>query len=177
LYISDIKLLIYQLSNYIEIKCPNIPFTQIWKNLNKNYIPCDWKSTTYLVINDVVTNSFKLQKHRIIQWNIVCDKCLNIDNGVHRIKQCIVEREVWAWIKNKLISNLHLAIDDPEELLTMTLDKKGEAGLWFLAAAMHYYVANFSDGSLNKFQAMVRSKRWSNKRNLERHFGNLLNIF
>jgi hypothetical protein len=41
-------------TNYIEIKCPNIPFTQILKNLNKNYIPCDWKSTTYLVINDVV---------------------------------------------------------------------------------------------------------------------------
>jgi hypothetical protein len=109
-----------------------------------------------------------------MQGNIVCDKCLNIDNGVHRIKQCIVAREVWAWIKNKLIRNLHLAIDDPEELLTMTLDKKGDTGLW---TAMHYNVANFSDGSLNKFQAMVRSKRWSNKRNLERHFGNLLNIF
>jgi hypothetical protein len=75
-----------------------------------------------------VTNSFKLQKHRIVQRKIVYDKCLNIDNGVHRTKQCIVAREVQAWIKTKLIHNLNLAIDDPEELLTMTLDKKGEAG-------------------------------------------------
>jgi hypothetical protein len=63
----------------------------------------------------------------------------------------------------------------------MKLNKKGEAGLWFVAAAMHYNVANFRDCSLNKFQAMVRSKRSSNRKNLgknlERHFGNLLNIF
>jgi hypothetical protein len=70
-----------------------------------------------------------------------------------------------------------LVIDDPEELLTKTLDKKGEAGLWLVAAAMHYIVTNSSDGSLNKFQAMVRSKRLSNRENLKRHFGNLLNIF
>jgi hypothetical protein len=98
-------------TNYIEIKCPNIPFKKIWENLNRNYIPCDWKSTTYLIINDVLTNSFKLNKHRIVQGNIVCGKCLNIDNGVHRIKQCIVAREVmWAWIKTKLIRNLNLAM-------------------------------------------------------------------
>jgi hypothetical protein len=48
----------------------------------------------------------------------------------------------------------------------MTMDKKVVAGLWFVAAAMHYNVANFSDGSLNKFQAMVRSKRWNNRKNL-----------
>jgi hypothetical protein len=56
----------------------------------------------------------------------------------------------------------------------MTLHKKVEAGLWFVAAAMHYNVTNFSDGSLRKFQAMVHSKRWSNRKNLDRHFGNLL---
>jgi hypothetical protein len=59
----------------------------------------------------------------------------------------------------------------------MKLNKKGEAGLWFVAAAMHYNLANFRDRSLNKFQAMVRSKRSSNRKNLERHFGNVLNIF
>jgi hypothetical protein len=48
----------------------------------------------------------------------------------------------------------------------MTLDKKVEAGLWFVAAAMHYNVAN-----LNKFQEMVHAKRWSNRKNLDRHFG------
>jgi hypothetical protein len=40
----------------------------------------------------------------------------------------------------------------------MTLDKKGEAWLWFVAAAIHF-IGNFSNGLLNKFQAMVRSKR------------------
>jgi hypothetical protein len=142
-------------TNYIEIKCLNIPFTKICKNLNRNYIPCDRKSTTYMVFNDVMTNSFKLHKNRIMQGNIVCCKCLNIDT----------------------VNSLHLVIDDPEELFIMTLDKKGETGLWFGAAAIHYNVASFSDGSLNKFQAIVRSKRCSNRKNLKPHFGNLLNIF
>jgi hypothetical protein len=60
----------------------------------------------------------------------------------------------------------------------MTLEKKCEAGLWFdVAAAKHYKVANFSDGSSNKFLAMARSKIWSNRKNLERHFGTINMLF
>jgi hypothetical protein len=51
------------------------------------------------------------------------------------MKQCIVARGLGV---NK--DQTYMVIDDPEELLTMTLDKKGEAGLWFVAAAMHYNV-------------------------------------
>jgi hypothetical protein len=56
--------------------------------------------------------------------------------NVWRLRVEVVAREVWARKNIKFIRNVHLVKDDPEELLTMTLDKKGEAGLWFVAAAM-----------------------------------------
>jgi hypothetical protein len=45
----------------------------------------------------------------------------------------------------------------------MNLDKKHEAGLWFLTAAIHYNVLYFCDGNLNQFKNMVRNTRWAKK--------------
>jgi hypothetical protein len=59
----------------------------------------------------------------------------------------------------------------------MNLDKKYEAGQWFLTAAIHYNVLHFCDGNFNQFKNMVRNTRWAKKDNLNEKIGNLLNIF
>jgi hypothetical protein len=37
-------------------------------------LPADWRATTYLVVNDVIPNSQKLQAHlnRIADGNVIC---------------------------------------------------------------------------------------------------------
>jgi hypothetical protein len=163
-------------TNYIETKYTQINFNQIWKNLSANYLPSNWRATTYLVVNDVIPNSQKLRAHRIGGGNVFCTRCNYLDNNVHRLK-CIGAREIWCWLTNLLRTRLNLTISDPEELLVMNLDKKHEAGLWFLTAAIHYNVLHFCGGNLNQFKNMVRNTRWAKKDILTRKFGNLLNIF
>jgi hypothetical protein len=52
-------------TNYIKMKNTQINFNQIWKNLSVNYLPSDWRATTYLVVNDVIPNSQKLRANCI----------------------------------------------------------------------------------------------------------------
>lgn len=49
---------------YVQTKFPSINFPICWENLRENHVPSDWKSTTYLVINDVIPNRVKLRRHR-----------------------------------------------------------------------------------------------------------------
>jgi hypothetical protein len=86
-------------------------------------------------------------------------------------------RKIWYWLTSLLRTRLNLTITDSEELLAMNLDKKHEAGLWFLTAAIHYNIVHFCDGNLNQFKDMVRNSRWAKKDILTKKFGNLLNIF
>jgi hypothetical protein len=162
---------------YVEIKYPELNFDKIWKNLSKNYLPSDWRTTAYLVVNDVIANSCKLRRHHINLDSLNCAKCDEIDNNDHRIKKCPAIVEIWNWIKLKLTYNLRINLDDPEELLSRNLNKNEEAGLWLLAGAIHYNINNYLEGNLEKFKNMIRKKRWSDKNKLENKFGNLLNIF
>jgi hypothetical protein len=139
-------------TNYIETKYTQINFSQIWKNLSASYLPSNWRVTTYLVVNDVIPNSQKLRAHRIGDGNVFCSRCNYLDNNVHRLKKCIGAREIWSWLTSLLRTRLNLTISDPEELLVMNLDRKHEAGMWFLTAAIHYNVLHFYDGNLNQFK-------------------------
>jgi hypothetical protein len=144
-------------TNYIETKFLNLNFSTTWENLSKNYVPADWKATVYLVLNDVIANTrCKLRRHRIHLEAPFCWKCGNSDK--HRIKQCTISKNIWDWVLNKLTHNLSIPIEDPEELLSRPLDKKGEAGLWLVTAAVHYNIHNFWDGSLEKFKDMYLKK-------------------
>jgi hypothetical protein len=104
-------------------------------------------------------------------------KCGNLDNNKHRIKQCTISKDIWDWVLNKLTHNLSIPIEDPEELLSRPLDKKGEAGLWLVTAAVHYNIHNFWDGSLEKFKDMVRARRWLDKSKLEKNSGTFCTFF
>jgi hypothetical protein len=152
-----------EFTNYIETKYTQINFNQIWKNLSANYLPSDWRATTYLVVNDVFPNTLKLRAHRIGDGNVFCSRCNYLDNNLHRLKKCIGAREIWYWLTSLLGTILNLTISDPEELLVMNLDKKHEADLWFFTTAIHYNVLYFCDGNLNQFKNMVRNTRWAKK--------------
>jgi hypothetical protein len=47
------------------MKYTQINFNQIWKNFSANYLPSDWRVTTYLVVNDVIPNGKKIRAHCI----------------------------------------------------------------------------------------------------------------
>jgi hypothetical protein len=149
-------------TNYIETKYTQINFNKIWKNLSANYLASDWRATTYRVVNDVITNSQKLRAHCTGDENVFCSRCNYLDNrnSVHRLKKCIEAREIWYWLTSLLRTRLNLTISDPEELLVMNLDKKHEAVLWFLTAAIHYNVLHFCNGNLNQFKNMVMNTRF-----------------
>jgi hypothetical protein len=106
--------------------------------LNANYLPSDWRATTYLLVVNVIPNSQKLRAHRIGDGNVFCSRCNYLDNNVHRLKKCIGAREIWIRLTSLLRMRLNLTISDHEELLVMNLDKKHETGLWFLTAAINY---------------------------------------
>jgi hypothetical protein len=161
-------------TSYIETKYTQINFNQTWKNLNANYLPSDWRATTYLVVN-LIPNSHRA--HRIGHGNVFCSRCYYLNNNVHRLKKCIGARGIWIWLTSLLRTRLNLTISDHEELLVMNLDKKHETGLWFLTAAIHYNVLHFCDGNLNQFKNIVRNTKWAKKDILTKKFGNFLNIF
>jgi hypothetical protein len=95
-------------TNYTETKYTQINFNQIWTNLSANYLPSDWRATTYLVVNDVIPNSQKLRAHRIADGNVFCSRC------VHRLKKCIGAREIWYWLTSLSRTRLNLTISDLE---------------------------------------------------------------
>jgi exonuclease III len=162
---------------YIQTKFPSINFSICWENLRENHVPSDWKSTTYLVINDIIPNRVKLRRHRINEEDPVCLKCQTIDDNVHRIKKCPAAKQVWDWVHNKLTYNLSISVEDPEELISRKLNRTEKAGLWLVMAAIHYNIFNYLDGSLESFKNMIRTSRWKDKAKIEKKFGNLLNIF
>jgi hypothetical protein len=112
-------------------------------------------------------NSQKLRAHHIADGNVFCSRCYFLDNNLY----------IWYWLTSLLRTRLNLTISDPEKLLVMNLDKKHEASLLFLTAAILFYLMHFCDGNLNQFKNMVRNTRWAKKYTLTKKFGNLLNIF
>jgi hypothetical protein len=48
-----------------------------------NYLPSDWRATTYLVVNDVIPNSQKLRANCIADKNVFCSRCNYLDKNVH----------------------------------------------------------------------------------------------
>jgi hypothetical protein len=103
-----------------------------------NYLPSDWRATTYLVVNDVIPNSQKQRAHRIAGGNVFCSRSNYLDNNEHRLKKCIGAREIWYWLTSLLRTRLNLTKSEPEELLVMNRYKKHKAGLWLLTAAIHF---------------------------------------
>jgi hypothetical protein len=80
-------------TNYIETKHTQINFNQFWKYLIANYLPSDWRATTYLLENDVIPNSQKLRAHRKTYENVFCSRCNCLKNNVHRLKKDVKEQE------------------------------------------------------------------------------------
>jgi hypothetical protein len=161
----------------IEMKFGNVGWKRIWKNACKNFIPTDWQATAFLVLNDVVANAVKLQRHRIGNESPICSVCGNVDNNVHRLKLCEGSRLVWMWVADKLWRRLSVNADDPEELLVKNLNLEEEAGLWFVMAAIHDNFLNFRNGTVKDFLNMIREARWLNREHLELKFGRLLRVF
>jgi hypothetical protein len=129
-------------------KFPVIIWDNIWRNLLKSFLPTDWRVTWYLVMNDAIANAFKMQQHRMAQNGTICCMCNNVDDNVHRIKRCRGSGVIWSWLTRTLKPVLRLDFDDPEELFSRRLTLVEEAGLWYVAAAVHYNINNYENGTV-----------------------------
>jgi hypothetical protein len=114
----------------IETEFPAVDYSIVF-TLSGNFIPSDCRMTTYLAVNDVIPNSYKLYKHKITRASPVCTTCNNLENNIHWAKQCMGSRKAWTWLTITLQNRLGLDITDPEEQLVMKGNYEEVAGLWF----------------------------------------------
>jgi hypothetical protein len=100
-----------------------------------------------------------LQQHRIAQNGTICCMCNNVDDNVHKLKHCRGSGVIWSWLTRTLKHILRLDFDDLEELFSRRLTLVKEAGLWYVAAAVHYNINNYENSTVEAFKDMTRRMR------------------
>lgn len=163
----------------VERENPEFSWEIIWENISKNFLSSYAKEALYMVYNNLVPNRSKMFRLKVrgVVDNL-CEICNNVDSTEHRIKNCKNTRPVWEWVEEIISKRLKLVVEDPEEIMQMSIvtSMKRKACLWLVAEVICFNLKNTKNATVKDFQHHIRKIRWNFREVFKKHFGNLLNI-
>ena len=163
----------------VEEKYPQILWSEIWENINQNFLTLSTRSALYEIFNDIVPNNIKMFNNIANVDNFNCDVCGKPDNNLHRIINCTKTSKIWLWVSGIIRNRFKIEIKSPHLLLYKRVGKqnrKFKAAIWLVCEAIAYNVNHHRNPSLFQFQKIIRDTRWNSKKLFSNHFGNNLNI-
>lgn len=171
----------------LNIKCktiedtPQLMWPNLLINLDSNYLNSKCKTALFCIFKDIVTTKRKLFAYDIRGTDSeLCDNCGLVESISHLIKHCQSSLDIWSWLKNILNNGLKILVDDPDELLSLSIgdrDFKCKAALWLTVQAIVYNLEKRGNGDLDEFKQSLRIVRFNKRAIFERHFKHFLNIF
>ena len=76
-------------------------------------------------------------------------------------------------MKNLLNVRFEVAIDDPEEILTVEIDNRNirlKAVLFIVSELINFNLKNFGSVTVDRFKQTFRNLRWNNMSRIKKHF-------
>ena len=81
----------------------DVDWSQVWKRLQSPVLEPKAREILFLIINNVVANRDRL----FHKFNMVnspnCLLCLTVQDNVHLFSECVMVREAWFWIRQRLL--------------------------------------------------------------------------
>lgn len=143
----------------VELKFPEMRWTNVWKLFGTRAIPTDWLSTVYMLVNDKLSYGVKTLAHKITRSDR-CANCGGQDSRLHRISACTGE-DAYLWVVEEMRRLTGLRHDSVFSVLNLPgVTGQGLALKWVVAGLIHFNWVRRGEGGAKGLRRYLGEHRF-----------------